>query len=66
MECGIPAEDASVDFVVANFGSASEISSDIFPEISRVLTSGGVAYLSFYNNSALSNTWWQPGQTSIE
>lgn len=58
--------DNSVDFILANFGSASEISRNIFPEISRLLTKWWIAYLSFYNNDALTNQWWQPWQTSIE
>lgn len=62
----IPQDNNSVDFIVVNFGAASEVSADIFPEISRVLKVGWKAYLSFYNNNALSNIWWQPWQTSIE
>jgi ubiquinone/menaquinone biosynthesis C-methylase UbiE/chorismate mutase len=60
LENGIPQDDNSVDLVLANFGSASEVSSNIFAETSRVLKVGGKAFLSFYNEEALANKWWRP------
>lgn len=60
LENGIPQTDSSVDMVLANFGSASEISSNVFAETSRVLKAGGKAFLSFYNKEAIANKWWRP------
>lgn len=60
LENGIPKEDNSVEMVLANFGSASEVSSNIFAETSRVLKAGGKAFLSFYNKEAIANKWWRP------
>ena len=57
---GIPQKNNSVDLVMANFGSASEVSSNIFEETARVLKVGGKAFLSFYNKEALVNRWWRP------
>lgn len=57
----IPLPNASVAFVLANWGAASEIYSDImWNEIARVLIPGGIAYLSFYNKDALVTKWWTP------
>ncbi len=62
----IPREDESVDMIVSNFWAASQVSENIFPEINRVLTKWGKAFLSFYNKNSLMNDWWQPWQSSIE
>lgn len=62
----IPLDKASVDLVVANFWSASEVSKDIIPEVDRVLRSGGKAVLSFYNSNSITQSWWQPLQNAIE
>ncbi len=65
LENGIPQEDNSVDMVLANFGSASEVSSNIFEETSRVLKVGGKAFLSFYNKEAIANKWWRPWNNAL-
>lgn len=62
----IPLENDSVDLVISNFWSASEISENIIPEIDRVLKKWWKAFFSFYNKNALMNDWWQPWQWSIE
>lgn len=63
---GIPEENNSVDCVIANFWSASEITDNLLQEVNRVLRKNGKAWLSFYNKEAFAHTWWQPWQTSIE
>ena len=62
----IPHENNSVDFLVANFWSASEINKDILPEVDRVLAQWGKAILSFYNADSITESWWQPLQNGIE
>ena len=62
----IPHDNSSVDFVVASFGSAWEVHSDIISEVSRVLKPGWKAWLSFYNKDAFAHVWWQPQQNSLE
>ena len=61
----IPADDDSVSFAVANFGAASELRSDLITELSRILTPGGRALLSFYNRDALVNHWTYPWPATI-
>lgn len=63
---GIPQEDATVDFLVANFGSASEVHPDILSEASRVLKQWWKAVLSFYNNDSITSLWWQPTLNWVE
>jgi chorismate mutase/SAM-dependent methyltransferase len=65
LDQGIPVEDASVDFIVANFGVASELSDGLLPEISRCLKPGGRGLLSFYNTEALMNHWIYPWPATI-
>ena len=65
LEKGIPQKDNSVDMILANFGSASEVSSNIFEETSRVLKEGGKAFLSFYNKEAIANKWWRPWNNAL-
>lgn len=62
----IPEKDNSVDLVVANFWSASEINDDIINEVNRILKKWWKAFLSFYNSESLMDKWWQPWQSSIE
>ena len=62
---GIPLEDGVADLVVANFGAASIVCTDIFPEVSRVLRPGGTAFLSFYNRNAISTRWYYPWPTTL-
>jgi len=62
---GIPAEDGEVSFAVANFGAASELSSNLLPELARTLVSGGKACLSFYNTDAISNLWYYPWPSTL-
>lgn len=62
----IPEEDESVDCIIANFWSASEVTDDLLQEVNRVLRKDGKAWLSFYNREAFAHAWWQPWQTSIE
>lgn len=59
-------EKESMDLVVADFGSASELNEWLLETISTVLKPWGIAYLSYYNSDAFAHTWWQPWQTSIE
>ena len=59
LEKGIPVADNSADFILSNLGSASEVSSEIFKEISRVLKPNGKAFLSFYNKDAIITKWWR-------
>ncbi|MDD2891602.1 MAG: methyltransferase domain-containing protein [Candidatus Gracilibacteria bacterium] len=66
LSLGIPEEDESIDCIIANFGSASEITDELLQEVNRILRKDGKAWLSFYNKDALAHKWWQPGQTSIE
>lgn len=61
----IPVSDNAVSFAVANFGAASEISTVLFPELSRVLKPGGKAFLSFYNRDAISNLWYYPWPSTL-
>lgn len=62
----IPNKSESVNLVVSNFGAASEVNKDIFSEVSRILKPWWKAFLSFYNEDAISNDWWQPWQWSLE
>ncbi len=64
LDTGIPLEDSSVDLVIANFGAASEVCKKLWQETSRVLTPGGRAYFSFYNQDALVTRWWTPWSNS--
>jgi len=61
----IPLENASVDYIVSNFWSASEVHKHIFKEVDRVLKPWWKAYLSFYNQNSITSNWWQPLQGSI-
>ena len=63
---GIPHDNQSVDFIVSNFWSASEVNKDIIPEVDRVLRTWGKAVLSFYNSNSITQSWWQPLQNWIE
>lgn len=63
---GIPQEDGSVDFLTANFGSASEIHPDILTEVNRVLKDWWKAVLSFYNRDSITSLWWQPTLNWVE
>lgn len=65
LEKGIPAEEGSVDFAVANFGSASEFGSGLLGELRRVLRIGGRAVLSYYNRDALLNYWFYPWPSTV-
>lgn len=62
----IPEENGTVDFLVANFGSASEVHPDILVEVERVLKHWGKAVLSFYNNESITSLWWQPTLNWVE
>lgn len=62
----IPQDNESVDFLTANFGSASEVHPDILNETNRVLKSGGKAVLSFYNRESITSLWWQPTLNWVE
>lgn len=62
---GIPADDSSVSFAVANFGAASEVSQHLLQEVARVLESGGKGFLSFYNADAISNLWYYPWPSTL-
>jgi chorismate mutase/ubiquinone/menaquinone biosynthesis C-methylase UbiE len=65
LDTGIPLEDESVDFIVANFGAASEVCREIlWQETFRVLRFGGRAFFSFYNKKALVTKWWTPWSNS--
>lgn len=66
LEAGIPARDSSVDFIVANFGSASELGPGLLAEIRRVLKTGGKAVLSYYNRDALLNYWFYPWPSTVK
>jgi len=61
----IPVSDASVDFLVANFGCASELGENFLAEVKRVLKPGGKAVLSYYNNDALLNFWFYPWPSTV-
>lgn len=65
LEERIPVDDASVSFAVANFGAASEVSSTLLQELSRVLEKGGKGFLSFYNADAISNLWYYPWPSTL-
>lgn len=65
LEEGIPQDDASVSFAVANFGAASEVSQRLLPELSRTLENDGKAFLSFYNADAISNLWYYPWPSTM-
>lgn len=65
LSAGIPADDGSVDFLVANFGCASELGPRLLPEVRRVLKPGGKAVLSYYNNEALLNYWFYPWPATV-
>lgn len=65
LEERIPADDDSVSFVVADFGSASEVSQNLIQEVSRVLKKGGKGFLSFYNANAISNLWYYPWPSTL-
>lgn len=57
----VPLPDGSVNMIVSNSGTASEIlGGNPFREVSRLLTRGGLAFLSFYNRNAITNEWWTP------
>jgi len=66
LELGIPAEDNSVSFAIANFGTASELGPNLLSELKRVLCPGGKAQLSFYNADALVNQWFYPWPATIK
>lgn len=65
LEERIPADDSSVSFAVANFGAASEVSSGLLKELSRVLEKDGKGFLSFYNADAISNLWYYPWPSTL-
>lgn len=65
LDQGIPADDGTVDFLVANFGCASELGSNLLAEVRRVLKPGGKAVLSYYNIRALLNYWLYPWPSTI-
>ena len=60
LDDGIPHDDNSVDLLIANFGTASEVCQQLWEESRRVLRQGGIAYFSFYNQDALVTKWWTP------
>lgn len=62
---GIPVDDESVSFAIANFGAASEVCPNLASEIKRVLRPGGKALLSFYNRNALMNEWFYPWPATV-
>lgn len=62
----IPWENWTVDFLVANFGSASEVHPDILVEVERVLKHWWKAVLSFYNSESITSLWWQPTLNWVE
>lgn len=62
----IPEKNNSIDLVVANFWSASEINDGIINEVNRILKKWWKAFLSFYNSESLMDKWWQPWQSSME
>ncbi len=64
LDNGIPLSDESVDLVVANFGSASEVCVNLWEETARVLKPAGRAFFSFYNQKALITRWWTPWSNS--
>lgn len=59
LEEGIPCESASVDFVLMNMGTASDVRNinHVLSEVFRVLRPGGRFVLSFYNRDALVYRW---------
>jgi len=61
----IPMGDNTVDLVVSDFWTASQIDLQLW-EIDRVLNKWGKAYLSFYNKDYINANWWQPWQWSLE
>lgn len=65
LDQGIPQADQSVSFLVANFGSASEVSENLLSEVARVLEPGGRAILSYNNRDALSNFWYYPWPATV-
>ena len=65
LDAGIPVEDGTVSFAVANFGAASELAADLPREIARVLRPGGTALLSWYNRDALVNDWFYPWPATV-
>jgi chorismate mutase/SAM-dependent methyltransferase len=61
LDTWVPLPDGSVNLVVANSGAASEVcNGNPFSEVGRLLTRGGFAFLSFYNQDALINKWRAP------
>ena len=62
----IPEQDSTVDFLVANFGSASEVHPDVLVETERVLKPWWKAVLSFYNSESITSLWWQPTLNWVE
>ncbi len=62
---GIPLPDKSVDLVIANFGAASEVCTNLWQETARVLRTNGRAFFSFYNQNALVTKWWTPWSNSF-
>ena len=65
LDAGIPVEDGTVSFAVANFGAASELAADLPRAIARVLRPGGTALLSWYNRDALVNDWFYPWPATV-
>lgn len=59
VENGIPVDDASMSFVLMNFGTASDVKNirGVISETMRVLESGGRFLFSFYNRDALLYRW---------
>jgi len=65
LSVGIPVGDETVDFLIANFGCASELGRNLLTEVKRVLKPGGKAVLSYYNNDALLNFWFYPWPSTV-
>jgi chorismate mutase/SAM-dependent methyltransferase len=65
LSVGIPVDDGTVDFLIANFGCASELGRNFLSEVRRVLKPGGKAVLSYYNKDALLNFWFYPWPSTV-
>lgn len=65
IEKRIPVDDNCVDFLVANFGCASELGPNLLSETKRVLKPGGKAVLSYYNTDSLLNRWFYPWPSTV-